>query len=65
MNDDEILEFCAAHDVRFYQWGCPEDWNRRDVFRVSNFDFPARGITVSVDRVKKWIADARYEMMGI
>lgn len=65
MNENEIKEFCKAHDVHFYRWGEPEDWNRKDVFRVSTFDFPARGITVPIKLVEEWIKDAKFEMRGI
>ena len=50
----QIEEFCKAADVEFYQWGCPEDWTRRDVFRVATHDYPQRGITVTVKRVLEW-----------
>ena len=61
----EIDEFCKAHDVSFFQWGDPDDWSRRDVFRVGTFDFPVRGITVSVDEVKKWRSPAMFAGEGI
>lgn len=58
ITENDIRKWCAEHDCSFYKVGCPEDWNRKDCFRVGVVGGTAwaeYGVTIPIQLVKEWL----------
>lgn len=59
-SEDDFRRWCEEHDCSFFRLGCPDDWERRDCFRVGVVGGTAwaeYGVTVPVQAVIDWLAD--------
>lgn len=64
VTSEDLVAFCEYVDARFHAVGDPENWARKDVFRVATNDWPSRGKTYSFEIVAQWKA-AMSQIGGI
>lgn len=55
----DVKLFCEQNSLQFHAMGCPEGaggsgWSDSTVFRTATHEYPARGVTISLDTVAEW-----------
>ncbi len=54
ISDDDCREFCKAHEVEFFKRGNPDNWDDPLTFRAGTIEYPSRGITILIEKVRDW-----------